>query len=74
LSLSTDTLTPVKVGSPLNNTESPLPDVLQAVLANTSILLVIIALVISLIVLVLEFKLQSLQKSEAVKIASETYS
>ena len=64
MSLSTDTLTPVKVGSPLNNTESPLPDVLQAVLANTSILLVIIALAVSLAVLVLEFKSQSLQESE----------
>lgn len=74
MSLSTDTLTPVKVGSPLNNTERSLPDVLQAVLADTSTLLVIIALAVSLVVLVLEFKLQSLQESEAVKIASETYS
>ena len=74
MSLSTVSLTPIKVESPLNSTERPLPSVLQAVLANTSILLVIIALAISLVVLVLEFKSQSLQESEAVKIASETYS
>jgi hypothetical protein len=75
LSLSTVTLTPSnKVGSPLNSTERPLPGVLQALLANTSILLVLVALAISLVVLVLEFKSRSLEESEAVKIASETYS